>query len=285
MLDPRTHHLTNSFELYDATRHKPHTWDVTNSGLWPSKPALEEAEVDDSGICSPPMRTTSPPRRKNNHRSLSPTSRTQAIVRGQRELMEMVKNMPESNYELSLKDLVEHHMVVDATRHEKNAVEERNLSSVYNKREKNGGSRKVDNNNNNKNMAQVKRNGNIDRGGFYLKMGLPFPFGSKDKKKKIKKKNESLGNSSSSRVTPKPSDGSAKGGVVDKEWWKKSPLACKESDSGESSINSDSGKSSGSSSSNSSSSRSNSRRENSGRRCWPFIRRPKNRTQKSKISF
>lgn len=27
------------------------------------------------------------------------------------------------------------------------------------------------------------------------------------------------------------------------------------------------------------------RRENSGRRCWPFIRRPKNRTQKSKISF
>jgi len=173
--------------------------------------------------------------------------------------MEMVKNMPESNYELSLKDLVEHHMVVDATRHEKNAVEERNLSSVYNKREKNGGSRKVDNNNNNKNMAQVKRNGNIDRGGFYLKMGLPFPFGSKDKKKKIKKKNESLGNSCSSRVTPKPSDGSAKGGVVDKEWWKKSPLACKESDSGESSINSDSGKSSGSSSSNSSSSRSNSR--------------------------
>lgn len=168
--------------------------------------------------------------------------------------MEMVKNMPESNYELSLKDLVEHHRVVDATRQEKNVVEERkNLSSVYMKREK---SRKVDNNNK---MAQVKRNGNIDRGGFYLKMGLPFPFGSKDKKKKMKKKNESLGNSSSSRVTPKPSDGSAKGGVVDKEWWKKSPLACKESDSGESSINSDSGKSSGSSSSNSSSSRSNSR--------------------------
>ena len=256
MLDPRTHHPTNSFELYDAAPHKPHTWEATNSsGLWPSKPAFEEVEVDDSGICSPPMWTTSPARRKNNLRSLSPTSRTQAIVSGQRELMEMVKNMPESNYELSLKDLVEHHRVVDATRQEKNVVEERkNLSSVYMKREK---SRKVDNNNK---MAQVKRNGNIDRGGFYLKMGLPFPFGSKDKKKKMKKKNESLGNSSSSRVTPKPSDGSAKGGgVVDKEWWKKSPLACKESDSGESSINSESGKSSGSSSSNSSSSRSNSR--------------------------
>lgn len=162
--------------------------------------------------------------------------------------MEMVKNMPESNYELSLKDLVEHHRL-------ENEVEDRRNLTVY-KRDKSGGGgggggKRVGNK-----MVQVKKNGNIDRGGFYLKMGLPFSLGSKEKNKSKKKKNESSGNSSS-RVTPKP-DGSTKGGV-DKEWWKKSPSACKGSDSGESSLNSGSSKSSGSSSSSSSNSRSNSR--------------------------
>ncbi|KAL2339710.1 hypothetical protein Fmac_007650 [Flemingia macrophylla] len=248
MLDPRTHN--------------PTTWESTNTGFWPnnSKPSFEE--VEDSGICSPRMWATSPPQRRSHYRSLSPTSRTQAIVRGQRELMEMVKNMPESNYELSLKDLVEHHRI------EANKVEE--------------STKVVDRT---KTLPHVKRKGNIDRGGFYLKMVLPFSFGSKDnnrvkKKKKKKKKNDSNGNSSS-RVTPRPSDGSAKGGAgVDKEWWKKSHVPCRESDSGASSINSESDQSSRSSSSNSSSSRSNSRRENGGRRCWPFIRRLKRQTQK-----
>nr|KYP75213.1 hypothetical protein KK1_007918 [Cajanus cajan] len=191
------------------------------------------------------------------------TSRTQAIMRGQRELMEMVKNMPESNYELSLKDLVEHHRVEARL---ENKVEERGLRRG--KGGGGGGSRKV---------AQVKTKGNIDRGGFYLKMVLPFSLGSKDKKK-VKKKSESSGNSSS-RVTPRLSDGSAKGGVDNKEWWKKSPAPGRETDSGASSLNSESAESSRSSSSNSSS-RSNSRRENSGRRCWPFIRRLKRQTQK-----
>ncbi|TXG53070.1 hypothetical protein EZV62_022239 [Acer yangbiense] len=70
---------------------------------------------DDSGVCSPPLWRTSPnsspQHRKNHYRSLSPSSRTQAIARGQRELMEMVGRMPESCYELSMKDLVEHPMI------------------------------------------------------------------------------------------------------------------------------------------------------------------------------
>ncbi|KAG2399773.1 uncharacterized protein HKW66_Vig0103740 [Vigna angularis] len=206
MLDPRTHHPTDSFHLYDGTRHRPHTtWEPTNSLMWPSKPPLQELNQDDSGICSPPMWTTSPPHSKTDHRSLSPTSRTQAIVRGQRELMEMVKNMPESTYELSLKDLVEHHRL-------ETAVEDRRNLTVYNRDKSTGRvgvGKRVDNK-----MTQVKRNRNIDRGGFYLKMGLPFSLGSKDKSKSNKKKSESSGNSSS-RVTPKP-DGSTKGGV-DKE--------------------------------------------------------------------
>lgn len=178
-------------------------------------------------------------------RALSPSSRTEAIVRGQRELMEMVRNMPESNYELSLKDLVEHQHWRDAPQENSEENEEEKKLKVYKKQ---GSARKVDK------MAHVKRTGsNIDRGGFYLKVGFPFSFGSKDKKdknKNNKKKNESSGNSSS-KVSPKPS---AKG-VVDKEWWKKSPSACKgskDSESGESNINSESMKSSGSSSSSNS---------------------------------
>ncbi|EPS68417.1 hypothetical protein M569_06353 [Genlisea aurea] len=70
-----------------------------------------DGESDDSGVCSPPLWTASPLRNQSepliDHRSLSPNSRRQAIVSGQKELMEMVKDLPESSYELSLKDLVE----------------------------------------------------------------------------------------------------------------------------------------------------------------------------------
>ncbi|KAF2296634.1 hypothetical protein GH714_000747 [Hevea brasiliensis] len=48
---------------------------------------------EDSGICSPPLWRTSPPRspqhRQNHYRSLSPSSRAQEVARGQKELMEM----------------------------------------------------------------------------------------------------------------------------------------------------------------------------------------------------
>lgn len=161
----------------------------------------------------------------------------------------MVRNMPESSYELSLKDLVE----------KQPRVEERNNSSnkIAQKREgvvaSSGRTRKVDVNN-----GKVKRSsGNIDSGGFYLKMGFPISLGSK--KKNNKKKNESSVNNNSSKVSPRTSSVSDKG--LDKEWWKKKSFSASgggESDSGVSSINSGSMKSTGSSSSTSSS-RSNSR--------------------------
>lgn len=229
MLDPtRTHHLNNiSLDLYDETRHLK--WEATNSNLWPSM-NMDYDDDDDDG--DEPRWTMT---------SLSPVSRTEAIARGQKELMEMVQNMPESNYELSLKDLVEHH----------HRVREENTNDENNAKVYASGSKKIE-----KTPSQLKRNGKIDRGGFYLKVAFPFSLGSKEKKKK---KNELLSVNSSSRVSPRPSavcDGSVKG-VVDKEkeWWKKSSLVYKESDSGESSINSGSVKSSRSSSSNSSSSR------------------------------
>ncbi|CAJ1971961.1 unnamed protein product [Sphenostylis stenocarpa] len=293
MFDPRRDQQpTISFPLSNEkghiTTHSYDTWGVTNSGVVASKKppktyknchSCNDMEVqfgtgakvdDESGMCSPPLWSTSPSKsphqRKNYYRCLSPASKTQAIARGQRELMEMVKNMPESSYELSLKDLVEHPRVEVGQEKGVNGVkgaEGRKLSS------KNVHSRMVDK------KGQVKRSGNIDSGGFYLKMVFPISLGSKKKSK-----NETLVNSSPNKVSPRTSvsDGSTKG--FDKEWWKKSLSASGgESDSGVSSINSGSMKSSGSSNS-SGSSRSNSRHEVSGSSCWPFIRRLESLSQK-----
>lgn len=259
MLDPtRKHHQPkNSFDLYDETRHE--TWEATNSNnLWPS---TQQPQLDDE---QPRWSMNSP-----HYRSLSPVSRTEAIVRGQKELMEMVRNMPEYNYELSLKDLVEHH---HRTREENTEEEEEE------KVKKNSSVKKIDD----KKVHVKKNDGKIDRDrGFYLKVGLPFfSLGSKDKKKKKKE----------SKVSPRPSisDVPVKGAAdKEKEWWKKtpSPSVYKESDdtSAASSSNSNgSMKSSISSSSRSNSSsrsrrlRSNSiRRENGGGRCWSLFRKPK----------
>ncbi|KAK7293806.1 hypothetical protein RJT34_16681 [Clitoria ternatea] len=84
-----------------------------------------------------------------------PSSKTQAIARGQRELMEMVKNMPESCYELSLKDLVER-----PREENKNVDKKGHVKTIRNKN-------------------------NIDSGGgYYLKMMFPISFGSKKNNKK-----------------------------------------------------------------------------------------------------
>ncbi|KAG5111901.1 hypothetical protein JHK82_035170 [Glycine max] len=287
MLDPRRDQPTISFPLSNEIGHITHgydTWGATNTDFMASKKRPKNYKIchsynndmevqlgtgskvddDESGICSPPLWTTSPPKSphqcKNHYRCLSPASKTQAIARGQRELMEMVKSMPESSYELSLKDLVEHPRVEVAQ--EKGAEERKNLG------DKNVDSRKKVDMNIKK--GQVKRSGNIDSGGFYLKMVFPISLGSKKKTK-----NESLVNSGSNKVSPRTSVSDHGSKSLDKEWWKKKSLSGSggESDSGVSSINSGSMKSSGSNNS-SSSSRSNSRHEVNASSCWPFIRRP-----------
>ncbi|KAJ7959218.1 Patatin-like phospholipase domain protein [Quillaja saponaria] len=274
MLDPGRGQLTNPFNSLDGIGYRTHnynSWEAMNTAQSYSGFGTGTKEVHDSGISSPPLWKTSPPRstqhRQNHYRSLSPTSRSQAIARGQRELMDMVRNMPESCYELSLKDLVEHPM---AEVRQESREDERNSNSeiVYMK----GKSKKMIDH-----KAKVTRNGNIQSGGFYLKMVFPtsLSLGSK-------KKNNNKIDNNSAKVSPRPSisDGSAKG--VDKEWWKKHRFSASgESESGGSSINSGSTKSTGSSSSNnSSSSRSSSRRETGGARCWFFLLKNRRKTQK-----
>ncbi|KAK6150764.1 hypothetical protein DH2020_015696 [Rehmannia glutinosa] len=57
---------------------------------------------DQIGAYSPPLWT----RARTDFRHESPTSQLRAITDGRRELMEMIKDVPESSYELSLKDIV-----------------------------------------------------------------------------------------------------------------------------------------------------------------------------------
>lgn len=206
---------------------------------------------EESGVCSPPLWKNSPSRspqhRGNHYRSLSPTSRAQAIARGQRELMEMVSRMPEGCYELSLKDLVEQPMVEVKQESRERSI--RNEEEMH-RREK--GKKMMGR------KLQKNASGSIDNGGFLLKMVFPISWGSRTKKKN---NNYAMSNSlKDGRASPKPllSDGSAKS--VDKEWWKKRFSEEGDSESGGLSSNSGSSKSSGSGSSSSRSSSRNSSR-------------------------
>ncbi|KAA8538345.1 hypothetical protein F0562_027832 [Nyssa sinensis] len=210
---------------------------------------------DESGVCSPPLWKTSPlqlQHTQNNYRYLSPTARAQAIARGQWELMEMVKNMPESSYELSLRDLVDQTKV--GAQEECLVEEKKFVSESVSQR------LKVMREDSKKNEKKVKmmRSGSIDNRGLFLKMVFPISLGSK------KKKNSATNNFA--KVSPKPeaSEKSSKG--VDKDWWKKRFSTSFDSEnSGTSSNNSGSTGSSGSSGSNSC------RRNSSGRKRSDFF--------------
>ncbi|KAJ6954207.1 hypothetical protein NC652_005826 [Populus alba x Populus x berolinensis] len=221
-----------------------------------------DVKGEDSGVCSPPLWRTSPPRspqhRRNHYRSLSPSSRAQAIARGQKELTEMVSRMPEGCYELSLRDLVEQPMVVDDVKEE--SISEDMLRRGKEKKKKT------------EKKVQMNRSGSINNEGFLLKMVFPFSFGSRKKKKNIISPQTINNSSKDGRVSPKPflfDNGSEK--TVDEEWWKNKFRQSKDSENGAglTTSNSGSSKSSGGSSSGGSGRKNSSRNGRGG--CWPFI--------------
>ncbi|CAK9313544.1 unnamed protein product [Citrullus colocynthis] len=223
---------------------------------WDSAAAVDDDSQSESGVCSPTLwgsnSRTSPQFHRPRNRSLSPTSRTQAIARGQQELMEMVRNMPESSYELSLKDLVEHHLTNSKRQQDGDTA---SLSRDDSSSE--SSFRRDRSKNRSETRALVTRSRSVDNGGFYLKMFFPLPFGQVSAKKKSNLRTDS-GLSGSSRVSPKPPP-------VDRDWWgKKSSVAGGEN---EGSISGGSMTSSGSTNSTSSE-RSNSRNSESQGSCW-----------------
>lgn len=258
-----------------------------------------ETMEEDSGICSPPLwRSISPPDspvRFNNPRLLSPASRAQAIARGQREIMEMVENMPETSYELSLKDIVEQRRdLTETSVDETQSMEEgeersilgggQNESQRWRKNNKKGSVKRQESN---KTGRIIVKNGSLNHNkGLMINMFFPFSIGSKKKKNKSSITTSSSFGSHivSGKFSPKPEllDKSYKegGGGGDRRdwWWKKftgssdgESLRVTSSSSGESTGRSGSSGSSGSSTTGSL--HSNSTRNNSdcSHGCWSFF--------------
>ncbi|MFS7952802.1 hypothetical protein Hanom_Chr07g00611171 [Helianthus anomalus] len=251
-----------------------------------------ETTDEDSGVFSPPLwRSTSPPDspvRFPNARSLSPASRAQAIARGQREMMEMVNNMPETSYELSLKDMVEQRRdFTDASVEETQSVEdgERQLISTgqQSQRRRKSKSGSVKRQESSKNGRIVVKNGSMNRNhnsGLLINMFLPFSIGSK-KKKTIRTNSYSYRNANNvAGVKSSPTaDLLEKSGDGDRrEWWKKltdsgysESSGVTSSSGGESTGRSGSSGSSGSSTAGSLRNNSDRRKDGCTSGCWSLF--------------
>lgn len=183
---------------------------------------------DEPGVCSQPSWSKSPPRGPAHHipsinrtRNSPPSLRVQAIARGQKELMAMVKAMPETLYELSLKDIVDHqnngnekhegeiqvdHQTNESEKQEdKTEVDQEKSNFTINKKaivKKQGSVRR---------QGSIRRQGSVRKQpslkkiekkmsrnestvsesgnkGLFLKMVFPMPFGGGNKKKVAKSK-------------------------------------------------------------------------------------------------
>ncbi|KAL0360301.1 UNVERIFIED_CONTAM: hypothetical protein Sradi_3714600 [Sesamum radiatum] len=191
-----------------------------SEGLLQLRPTHHQESMD-SGETSPPLwKSRSPSPQKSpshpllshhNHRSLSPDSRAQAIARGQWELMEMVKNMPESSYELTLKDLVEHRSA------EPQAPESEHRRRVAKERRREIG-------------RKYERNAmSLEKKGVFLNVVFPVTLESRKK-------------NGGGKGSPRP-EGLKGGG--ERDWWKKRFTGSSDSDSSRTSSGSSTGSSGG----------------------------------------
>lgn len=131
--------------------------------------------------------------------NLSPTSRRKVIADGRKQLMEMVKDMPESSYELSLKDLVnEQHGLEEV---QEGPVESQEDQPKKQKKNTKKGIKKV---------RQLSRIESLESETFLLKMFFPTSLSFKKKTKEGK----------SSKLSLSPSFEDTKD-RIDKEWWLK----------------------------------------------------------------
>ncbi|KAI8014637.1 hypothetical protein LOK49_LG05G02566 [Camellia lanceoleosa] len=270
MFDPKTELAGNHVHSFNPTEHPNDSYDswgtmnfdptarktpqnYENHRNWNGEGVQFRPEnmEDETGVCSPPLWRTSQPTSpvhtchpQKNYRYLSPNSKAQAIARGQWELMEMMNNMPESCYDLSLKDIVEHPTRLEPQA-EECLVDEKKFGRV--KEIKRQGSKKSEK------KEKMMRSRSTDNGGLLIKVVFPISFGSKKKKK----------NSDS----PKPEASDKSFTAVGKEWWKKRFTVSRESECGGRSRNSGSPGSSGS---------NRSRKSESLLGCWSIFLSKKN---------
>ncbi|XP_041006479.1 uncharacterized protein LOC121251182 [Juglans microcarpa x Juglans regia] len=228
---------------------------LVEEGFGDSSPALWERNTSGSTDYE------SSPLLPHDHRSsnLSPTSRKKAIAEGRRQLMEMVRHMSESCYELSLKDIVdEKHIsaVQKGTVVEKSsAFHPETEPQMKKQKKKKKGINKA---------RQVSRIRSMDSENFLLKMFFPTSLALKKKSKA----------GECSKVSPTPSFVETKH-HIDKEWWIKRFFLVGDSKRSRGNIMSGS-----TSSSNSSTSRHDDASFIPG--CWCFFHTKKNKAKRQK---
>ncbi|XP_056168370.1 uncharacterized protein LOC130134518 [Syzygium oleosum] len=110
---------------------------------------------------------------KDHHYSnLSPSTRTRRIEEGRREMMEMIRNLPESSYELSLKDIVDNQLPLQENQEEE---EEKfqfpSAEAESNKNQKRKKRKKVTRTPSH--QHQVSRCNSLETGTFLIKMFFP----------------------------------------------------------------------------------------------------------------
>lgn len=140
---------------------------------------------------------------------LSPASRVRAIIDGRRELMEMIKDLPESSYELSLKDIVDQQNTGDVQEKEAAVAEELEVKHIRKNR--------VIGRAKSSNTKQICRSESMESDVFLLKMFLPVSLSSKKK--------------ASPRKLPRICSGQSSEGHekrANKDWWKMIFLAVRD---------------------------------------------------------
>lgn len=192
----------------------------------------------------------------NHHSSnLSPTSRRKAIADGRRQLMEMIKDMPESSYELSLKDIVDEQNSLEEAQ-EGPDIKESSFhfeTEAQIKKKKKKGINKA---------RQLSRIESMESENFLLKMFFPTSLSFKKKTK--------AGNNS--KVSPRPSFEGTED-HIDKEWWLKRFFL-----SGENKRSRGSSRTGSTNSSTSSTSRHDDTNFTPG--CWSFFHTNKDKTKR-----
>ncbi|XP_042478716.1 uncharacterized protein LOC122059749 [Macadamia integrifolia] len=160
---------------------------------------------DESGPPSPTLWSSSPSRIPEaeasllHHSSLSPASRKNAIAKGRKEIMEMIRNVPETSYDLSLRDLVEKAHVQISTDKKSNDPK---MQSEKGKRKKSQ----------ERNKRQMGRSVSMETEPVLLKMFFPTSLGLKKK---------SLSMDTGSKTPPRSPKLERQEKSIDKEWWKK----------------------------------------------------------------
>ncbi|KAL9462475.1 hypothetical protein AB3S75_000475 [Citrus x aurantiifolia] len=228
--------------------------------------------------------------RDHQYSNLSPRSRLQRIVEARKELMEMIQDMPESSYELSLKDMVDEHQLQQRIHHREeedykendNLVADRERSFRFqteaqmikkqqnNKKKKKKKMQRMESLGSTYSNNKFSRSSSMDSEIFLIKMFfIPSCFGS-TKKKSITPK------TGSSKVSPRSS--------CDND--NKEPKIKKIFSAGEKNgRGKTSNRSSSSSSSNSDSITTSRIASNFSPGCWPFLQIKKSKPKKQSASI